>query len=96
MIKIEGIEKNNYYNGDLTCLRRNGSQVDWYWTPNNYNITYHLFGHLYVECLESYMASLVDNDAFRSYILNVIEKQIEESEDSDMFAELYIRMFEEE
>lgn len=87
MEEIKGFNM-KYMNGDLMCLKR-GNMTEWYWTPDNYAITYFLFGTEAEVDLREETEAFLENGALEDYVMATIKEGMEESKDSDMFAELY-------
>lgn len=90
MEKIKGFNI-KYMNGDLMCLKR-GVMTEWYWTPEGYGTTYFLFGTEAEVDLREKTEAYLENGALEDYIMATIKREMEDSEDSDMFAEIYDRL----
>ena len=90
MEEIKGLNM-KYMGGDLMCLKR-GNITEWHWTPEGYGITYFLFGTEAEVDLREKTEALLENGALDDYIMTTIKVEMEDSEDSDMFAEIYDRL----
>ena len=84
---LEYMEKELYL-GTVACKKRN-NEISWYWTPEGYGITYFLVGYNSSTPLLEEFESGIESEFLYEYIIAIVGNEIENSVDSDMFAEIY-------
>ena len=84
MVKFEGM-KAKYCEGELFAIERDNNLVDWYWAIPNYGDMYFLFGARDDEhTVEENMQYFIENGAFKSYIMTIIDRLIEKCESTGL------------